>query len=199
MPKVTGTVDRVSSKKLASGVYYSFCVDDEWYRTNRTRPPFEEGYQVQFVFNEDKYGKQVDMDSIKFKEGEAPPKGSGGKSSGGGISRDQYWSNKEVRDIDTQVRITYQSATNTALAFVTAALDKGVIDLPKSKKAADRLALFRELVNDETWYFFSKYHTSPALADEVGKDAEEDVEVDEPAAQPPVEEVIEDDEDDGWN
>ena len=97
--QLTGTVQRVSEKQLPSGLYHSFMLDDAWYRTGKIKAKgIEAGYKVQFDFTEDKYGKQVDIKSIKFKAGEAPPATNSGSKKA--VGRDDFWSNKEVRDIE---------------------------------------------------------------------------------------------------
>jgi hypothetical protein len=154
MPEVTGTVERVSSKQLASGLYYSFLVNDEWYRTNKTKPPFDAGYKVKFTFNEDKYGKQVDVDSVKFKEGEAP---AGGTAGGAATNSKEYWANREANDLHTQRRISYQGAINTAVSIVDLMFDKGLIELPKSKKVDEKIELVHNLVLDEAKSLFTEF------------------------------------------
>lgn len=165
MPQVTGTVERVNYKDLASGRYWSFLVADEWYRTNKTKPPFEAGYKVKFDFEENQYGKQVNMDSVKFKEGEAPPKSSGG----GG------------RNDDTQKRISFQAATNSAIAIIDMMFDKGLLELPKSKKADEKVALVTELVMNQAEELFRTYQLVPDNYDALMGGDEDEAEVDVPA------------------
>lgn len=195
MPEVTGQVQAVSSKVLPSGTYHSFCVDDEWYRTGRTPTQVQKGYKVRFAFNDTKYGKEVDVDSLKFKEGEAPPANSKGKG-GVGLSKDQYWANKEAKDVDTQQRISFQAATNTAIALVTAAITNGYIAFPKSAKTEAKFDAYKEIIMKEAEDLFKIYQEVPENAERycASKDsvAETFPEIEEEA---PVEEVEEDE----WN
>ena len=148
MPEVTGTVERVASKKLPSGMYYSFLMNDEWYRTGRTKTPVEAGYKVRFSFTDGQYGKQVDTDSLKFKEGEAPAQSSGKSGGEGGYA-------------ETQLRISFQAAFNSASNLVAEAIKNEFITFPKSAKAADKFAAYKNMVMDETINLYSVYQSVP--------------------------------------
>lgn len=193
MPEVVGVVERVNEKVLPSGKYYSFLIDDVWYRTGRDQPSFEAGYKVKFTFEEDKYGKQVKVDQVKFKEGEAPP--ARGRATGGKPkTNSEFWENKEARDIDTQMRISFNGAFNSATALVTAAFANDIISLPAKTKAADKLDAFRAMVEEETVYLYRKFQNVPK--DSAGymateEEAEETFDVEE---APTVDDVEEEEE-----
>jgi len=160
MTEMTGVVERTNVKELPSGMYYSFLINDDWYRTGRDKPPFEAGYTIKFNFEDTKYGKQVDLKSVKFKEGEAPPvttKASGGKP---GSSND-FWAAKEVRDIETQKRISFNGAMNTALALVTAAFANEILTIPAKAKAEAKMDLFREMVVTEALHLYPMFQRVP--------------------------------------
>jgi hypothetical protein len=166
MTQVIGEVAAASSKQLPSGTYYSFCVDDVWYRTGREDSGVQKGYRVKFDFTEDKYGKHAE--NIQFKAGEAPP----AKSYGGGKKssydpqeakrREKYWAEKELRDIENQKRISYQAATNTALAIVTAAMEKELVAVPKGKNLGAKFEAFQAMVDEEAERIFRIYDAIPA-------------------------------------
>lgn len=84
--------------------------------------------------------------------GHRPAQGGGGRSAaGGGFSagagKDQYWADKEKRDIETQKAIQLQSSRNSAIALLGVLLSSGAATLPAAKgKAYDAaLALVDEL------------------------------------------------------
>jgi hypothetical protein len=166
MTQIIGEVAAASSKQLPSGTYYSFCVDDVWYRTGREDSGVQKGYRVKFDFTEDKYGKHAE--NIQFKAGEAPP----AKSYGGGKKssydpqeakrREKYWAEKELRDIENQKRISYQAATNTALAIVTAAMEKELVAVPKGKNLGAKFEAFQAMVDEEAERIFRIYDAIPA-------------------------------------
>lgn len=178
MPQVTGVVEKITSKQLSSGTYYSFVMDDaEWYRTNKDKPPFVEGSTVTFTFDDGRYGKQVDLPSIVVAEGAPKETPKAKKSFSGGGGKDQYWTDREARDLDTQKRISYQAAANTAIALVGLGLNTGVISLPKSKKESEKLALLKGIVEDQTKELFKSYQLVPDNYDELMGNPIEEVQV----------------------
>jgi hypothetical protein len=169
MTQVIGEVAAASSKQLPSGTYYSFCVDDVWYRTGREDSGVQKGYRVKFDFTEDKYGKHAE--NIQFKAGEAPPADAKKPYGGGKKSsydpqeakrREKYWAEKELRDIENQKRISYQAATNTALAIVTAAMEKELVAVPKGKNLGAKFEAFQAMVDEEAERIFRIYDAIPA-------------------------------------
>ena len=120
MSEAAGLVAAVSSKALDSGTYYSFCIDDIWYRTGRDPVPFEKGNTVKFLFEENKYGKQVDLATLKVKEGKTVTRGGGSSNERKSDyqQKEEYWKNKDIRDIETQKSIRMAGSINTAIAMV---------------------------------------------------------------------------------
>lgn len=158
MAQETGTVLAVSSKQLQSGTYYSFNVNDVWYRTGKKRAPVEKGYKVRFNYTEDKYGKQVDLTSVQFKEGEAP-KSTGKSYNAGGAGKDSYWADKEKRDVDTQKRISYQAAMNTAINVVNGAISNEYLKIPGGKKAT--LEAYFAAIKEQAAELYRDYQNVP--------------------------------------
>lgn len=180
MPEVVGQVQVVSSKVLSSGTYHSFCVDDTWYRTGNTPVQgLEKGYTIKFTFTKDQWGNQVDMASINFKEGEAPPpeaKKAYTKKSGGNsfqeekVLREKYWNDKEVRDIARDKKISYAGALNTAIALVGAALDKELVALPKGKNLSLRFEAYKAMVHQEASELYTAIQATPERVENVVED-----------------------------
>jgi hypothetical protein len=166
MSEVIGVVARVTDKVLPSGTYWSFVLDGDpqWYRTGRDKPKFEAGYKVKFNATEDKYGTHCDLKTVEFREGEAPPAAAPAKAAGGKSDyqlRTAYWDAKELRDIENQKRISYQAATNTAIALVNAALASEAIVLPASKAKGKRFEVLTEIVTTEADRIYAVYAAAP--------------------------------------
>lgn len=158
-----GVVEQVTSKVLASGKYYSFRVGDEWFRTNKTKPPVEAGYKVKFTYTTDKYGNHVNMDSITFKPGEEPKEAK--KAVPAGRSQSEYWEQKEIRDIDNQKRISFQAATNTAISMVNGAIEFGFLKLKGGAKAS--VEAYYAAVMDQAENLYRSYQLLPENHDEI--------------------------------
>ena len=183
MPEVIGQIAAVSSKQLPSGLYHSFCVDDVWYRTGRDFTNVAKGYKVKFNFEENQYGMQVDVPSLKFKEGEAPPPQTNGakapyqKKSGYDPTeakrREKYWADKEARDIENQKRISYQAATNTAIQLLNGAIANDCVAVPKGKNLGARFEAFQAMVDEEAERIFRIYQLVPENFDAVMGGTEE--------------------------
>ena len=165
MPQTTGTVERTASKQLPSGLYYSFSVDGTWYRTGKKEAPVEAGYTVRFNYDEDKWGKHVDLDSLKFKKGEAPK--TSGKSGGGSGARNsnEYWEAKEQRDISTQKKISYAGVLNTSIQVLNTALDKEFFKIPGGKKAT--LEAYKAALFDVADELYQRVNSAPDRHEEM--------------------------------
>lgn len=142
-----GEVQAVSSiersTKRGPQLVYSFKIDDTWYKTGFTDPEVKQGDSISFSYEETKWGKEVDVDSITEIEAvvkpvtKALPKPTASKkpnvfkTSG---NKDGYWEEKAVKDDDRQVLITFQASRNAAIELVAAALRANAIVLPKEQK-----------------------------------------------------------------
>lgn len=76
---------------------------------------------------------------------------SSGGSSGGGISKDDYWSRKEERDIVVQQHIQYQASRNAAIAALESMLRVEAVKLPA--KQADKYDAYLALLDTLTEQF----------------------------------------------
>jgi hypothetical protein len=210
--EVTGVVEKVGSKDINTkrGVskVYSFCVDGEWYKTGFDNPNLERGYQVKFEYTEGQYGKDVNMETLKKKQGEAP-KVSQGKSAGGYqkkggppkedyVARDKYWAQKEINDGVRQNTISYQAATNTAVDIIKVALDQDALSLG-SKKAdkLDNLVAIVLKVADELYGQYLNADDRAATLKEGMETDDSDIEVDD--TPPPAPETEHATTEDGWD
>ena len=206
MSEKTGMVAAVSHKQLASGTYHSFCVDDTWFRTGKVDVNVDKGYKVKFNYETDSYGNQVDVASLKFKEGEAPPpqpkKAWGGKKGGGAsdyAKKEKYWQDKELRDIDNQKRISFNAAMNTAINFIQLAITNDCVKVPSAKSMPARFAALQAMVDEQTRRTVLEFQNAPSVVEELlaGQEEEElavGAEAQRKLDEEQHEEVLEDDE-----
>jgi hypothetical protein len=126
-----GVVDFVNHKdmndRFKGGTVrlYSFRLQgvDQWFNCSSKAPNFGKGQTIKFNMK----GKNVDMDSVVIVE-DAPAAaapapagvttGTAGTSSAG-ISRDDYWANKEARDIERDERYKTVAEPRMALSVAT--------------------------------------------------------------------------------
>ena len=169
--QASGVVEAISKKQVktrkGNSPVYSFLIDDEWYRTNFTKPPFEEGDEIEFDYVVGDYGNDVDVDSVEIvtegggaeaeaeverpaKRSNAEPKAkpkaaTAGRTVGG---KDDYWAAKDAHDKEKELVIRYLAARNSAITFVDMLVKHGavVVGTTKASKAKATL-LLEELVN----------------------------------------------------
>lgn len=162
----TGIVQRVHNK----GNRWSLLMDDDnWYGNGFKEPVgVLEGSTVRFSFEMNgKYHNILDG-TLQHKKGEVAPVETKKKAYGGKTDyakKEKYWADKELRDIDNQKRISYQAATNTALATVTAAANLEIIKL--SGKKADQFDAFVAMVAEEAENLFRIYNDVPANFEDI--------------------------------
>lgn len=136
MTQANGVVSNSGKKVIKGRTYFNFFLenDDNLYRCGTKDPGVGKGDVIEFEYEENEYGINVDIGTIKV-VGSAPKptaKQAAKKGSGGG-GREDYWNNKETYDHYKQLLISRQAATNTAVDVVKLALEHGDIDLGKTK------------------------------------------------------------------
>lgn len=176
MPTITGTLNRLSSKSVNTrngpANTWSMQVDGEWYNAGFKQPnhlngeEVSSGDKVKFNYQDDQYGKKVDMSTFRAQKGRGPEPAKktarSFSSNKGGGSRDDYWAKKEEFDKTvTQPLIMRQSANNIASQLVSCALDKGVLPLPTKKQDKwEAYILCYNQVRDEVFRgLMDDYHT----------------------------------------
>lgn len=179
--KVAGKVSRIFANdwngRNGTIKLYSFKVEgnDKFYRLGEQEPQFRETDYVEF--DADDKGKVsnlvVSKDKAASGEGTAPAGRAVGASSGrtagrggsfqkaaGGGSREDYWQDKEQRDIAreqrqheiVEPRITYCSARSDAVQIVKAALEHDLLAFGNANKSA-KLGLLLGYVDQVTQKF----------------------------------------------
>lgn len=164
-----GTVQKVHSRNGR----WSFLMDnEEWYGLGRKAPTHKDGSQVQdgdivrFNYEDNtKNGRtyhNIVEGSLQAKKGDGPPPRQSSGQQGGKSNyqqKEQFWADKEQRDIDTQKRISMAGAYNTALNIVQAKIEHGLIKL--GGKASDKIEAFESLIDDEACRLYGTfYHTA---------------------------------------
>lgn len=164
-----GVVKEVSSFEFKPGTHlWSFSLngDRNYYRCGDRKPAIESGQFVLFDANAgNKQGSfNVTKGTIQVKAAEAEATGvvAAVKSTGGSLGKDDYWGNREARDIQTQKRIEKQSCRNSALEFIKILLSQE--NAVKFGAKADKTDILEKML--------AKY-TEEFIVDNAGKKDEE--------------------------
>jgi outer membrane receptor for ferric coprogen and ferric-rhodotorulic acid len=164
MPRGYGVVQKSTSKNVKGKNYFGFVLEgeDKLYRTGQINPNLETGAKISFNYEDGEYGSFVDVKTIKAyrKEGASAAPVAGNK--------DDYWKNKELVDASRQKQISYQAATNTALAITNFAIEKGYLKIG----AKDSLKAYTEAVKQLASEVYHLYQTEPFKAPEEPDKAE---------------------------
>lgn len=199
MAQVVGKIN-VLSQQDSSKPWKLRMDDGKWYSTGSTdNPGVNQGQTVQFDFTLSKpwrnpQGVEVVFNNITkgtLKAVTDAPKSSAptsttspqNHSTGGTMSKDDYWRNKEARDLEnegkreiTQQQIQLQAARNAAIEFVKIlAGEKAIVYSTAQTKqtAAARLDTIETLVNHYTAQFLSETQAvgQAAVAEEAQAEA----------------------------
>ena len=177
MSEVTGYVEAANSRESGGKRYFSFLVDGTWYGCGVRNPKVSKGDKVKFEASQNGKYWNVDMNTFKSKEGEAPQvsqnksAGSYKKSGGGGggqttenwEARQKYWDNKEQLDVERQQIISLQAATNTAIEMVNSGIEQGFLTVAGSKKN-EKWESYKEYVLGVANDLFAVYLAAPTTA-----------------------------------
>ena len=155
MPTMQGTVKWVGSKTIRNSQLWSFSLNEspDFFRTGFDQPSISRGDAVEFEYEVNQYGNQVKSKAIRVV---AAPKVTAQTNSGPGrpdVGKDQYWKNKEDKDVIKDAAIQFLSCTNTAVSILKLALDAGVLNLGSGAKAGKLDTLLSQvyLVRDELY------------------------------------------------
>jgi hypothetical protein len=215
MGTITGRVEKFNTK---NGRYSVLMDDQNWYGLGYNDPrkswddptlPLD-GANVQFDFtsNDSKGKTYYNVTEGTFRTqmstvGKTPPPAA--KKAWGGNkadpAKDEYWKNKEANDANMQKRISFNAATNSAIALVTAGVANGL--LPLTGKGDAKYVAFTEMVATETDFLYRKFMNAADNHDEImGKttatDSAPEAEV-ETAPEPEPQEETPAADDDGWS
>lgn len=148
------TVQKVWANTVANGktAYNIQMQSGEKYGHGFNVPNFKDGDTIEFVYKQNGKYKNIDPNSVKVVDN-TPQTSNGampntGNVRGGGVSKDEYWANKEKADVDRQKEIRYQASRNQAIEVAAIALRADVIKLPT--KQADRLGVLLGFIEART-------------------------------------------------
>jgi hypothetical protein len=189
--KIKGFVQAVNARNTSAGTTYDVVVAGAKYGTWTNKPTCAEGDQVEFAATQNgQYwnvkGAIVILEKASARPAAAPqsapeiPAYSAPAQRGvvqGDLGKDQYWKNKEDRDIArekrqevVQTHITYQASRNAAIAFVDLLLKNGAVPMAKDSKnkadAVEALVLeYTQAFYDDTFNLGRDREPAPALED----------------------------------
>lgn len=147
MSAIEGVIERVNKRGAAVNV----CIDGVWYGLGFEEvPPVSEGDTIKFnAVAKGKY-MNAEKDSVEVvAKGEAKPATS---SRSGGSSREDYWENKEKRDVQVQAEIRWQASRNSATEVLKVAFEQDALSLPTKK--ADKYDALLVYLDSLTERFF---------------------------------------------
>lgn len=183
MTEAQGQVVWVGTNKVGKNTFHSFKLDDgEFYRTG-VKEVVKKGDTISFTFDAVVNGKytnnEVKTESVVFLNEpttvDANKAASGYKGKSKATGKDDYWEKRAENDKETQRRISYQAATNTAVAIMNTLLAQEAVSLgsAKAKKVDTYMAELNKVVD----IVFEKYQTIGAT-----EEAEQQEESDNNAA-----------------
>lgn len=165
MSSYEGVIKKVHQNKTKR---WALLMDDDiWYGLGHNQPAAADGDIARFDYEMNNQYRNVVEGTLKVKKGTAPPP----KTSGGGKGKSDYqqnkdfWAKKEIRDIDTQKKISFAGAYNTAIALVSAEVAAGVLTIGGAKAA--KLAAFSAIVEEEAEHLYRLIQSMPERHDEV--------------------------------
>ncbi len=171
------TVVQLVTKKPVNGRnLYSFKGQDGvWYNTKARVPP-DVGTFIEFEANPDARG-YLQAENIVILPATTQAVASGPRVAAAAVqaskhqpatNKEQYWLNKEERDITTQKVIELQSCRNSALAFISQLLQVEATALPKAK--AEREEFMVALLQRYTKMFLDENQGRPPEVPEEAKE-----------------------------
>lgn len=160
MSQVQGVVEQVSQRGKATNIK----VNGAWFGAGFNGVPCQQGDTVSFTVEQNGQYANVARNSLQVINGGggvpqepqyqppaqtyAKPQRRQAPPSGGGLTKDDYWKNREERDVETQKRIQLQASRNSAIAACSAALQAGILPVPAKK--ADAFDAFLAVVDELT-------------------------------------------------
>lgn len=130
-----GAVQAIKEKQWNNKTFYSLKVNGEWYSTGVKRPP-SEGTYVEFEYETNARGYKDVKGSITTSTSVSgsgatgsSPRGTGNAVAGAKfVTKDDYWTNREARDLDVQKVIQLQAARNAAIETVKILVAPVIVD-----------------------------------------------------------------------
>lgn len=156
MAMIQGTIQKTFTNMVRGRGLHSFTLRGQqgFFRTGETPCPIKEGTYVQFEVDDKNNVNLTTLVAMEKRAPDAVPTEKAVQTAAAYVnSKDEYWSNKEERDIETQKVIQFQAARNSAIAAIVGAVAQGVIELPKTKgKSYDAYLAY---IDDLTQRYFA--------------------------------------------
>jgi len=149
--------------------------DDEWYGLGHAKQDAQDGDKAKFDWEPNGKYKNVVKGTCKIKKGSGGA-GGGAKGNSDYKLRQEFWDAKEKRDIETQQKISYAGALNTAVHMVTSMIEKDLLKL--GGKKAEAWSAFEAFVNELAETLYVRIQAQPEFHEALM----------EKAAPPPAEE-----------
>lgn len=176
--RIRGTIRKTNSRQWNGKTFHSINVDDVWYSVGLKKPPAD-GTLVEFEAEQNAKGYwDVTRAGLRVVQADAPTQNVASvavAASGKGMSKDDYWTRKEERDIEKDKRIERQSCRNSALALIEILVKTESLKLPA---AAKRVQFLEELVDHYTELFLAQNYNKKT--DEKKNDDEQNEVSEEP-------------------
>jgi|SRR6185437_15113373 len=167
MTKTKGYVTYLGGTTYKGQKLYSFRLknQDLWFRCGTAEPAISKDDLIEFEYEEKDGFANVDLASIRSIDlstsSDVPEvRTAEYRVNSGGLSKDDYWKNKELRDLAkddyykaNDLRIQYQSARNAAITVVDVLLREKLLKLAKD---GDNVAVVIGKIDDLTNDFFAK-------------------------------------------
>ena len=171
-----GVVTNVSAKEFEGRngwvTLHSFQLEGDraYYRTGTRDMGLQNGEYITFTYEQKGRNNNVDFNSLQRGQapaGNAPATGASpqrapapARGASAGNSRDQYWADKEKRDLEKDERyqtvdvprMSFSAAQERAVHLVASALDNDALSL--GQKKGDKLDLLLDYVDQVTNKFF---------------------------------------------
>lgn len=151
----TGVVNNISEKQSSFGTMYNVQVDNQWYGFGKYPPKFKKGDTITFEAVQKGNFKNIDPKTAEVVAATRQANPTAQAAVGAG-NKDDYWKEKEQRDVATQRSIQLQASRNSAIALVVPLAAAGLITLP----AKDKFTAIKALVSELTDEFY--LHTKAA-------------------------------------
>jgi hypothetical protein len=164
----TGTVRSILTKDYNNQKLYSFGLEEKdgpLYGLGRVTPIFKEGDEIEFGFILNAKGyPTVKGESVVVTKAGTAAKPASKAWSGEKKSAEEkgYWELREAREVETQKRISYQAAKNTALASVTSMATLGLLKFGTKKGVV--VDNFLQCVDKLTLRYFAEYQAAPSVS-----------------------------------
>jgi hypothetical protein len=168
---MTGILDDIVTRQPKPGfTVYDLVVDGMKFGHGPAKVSgVSKGDRIQFEVEERGPYKNVRVGTLKKWEGKGEPEPNVMRvvQTASPVSRDDYWKQKEVRDIERekrydkreeekQRRITFEAARKQAMEYVSLLAQTESLWLKKVDKPADRQSYIEALVNDLTRKFYTQ-------------------------------------------